>query len=364
MKKRAERTNMSDVFGTLSEHRIKDAKKEVLFSELNSLLASGLDFSHSFELLISSETNRKTKVILQELYNGVIAGSLLWQAAENSGHFSKLDSGVIRIGEQTGKLNESLGFLTDYYHKKIQQRRLVLSAIRYPLIILATAIIVVVFMMSFIVPMFEQVYARLGGELPSITKWIISISKSFPNYIIIFILLTAGIAIPLYIYKKTDAVRRIMANIFLNIPITGKIIRRSTQAHFCKLLYLLISSGVPILYSMQMLSDIITLYPYQQSFKSISEALQQGEMFSINLEKHNGLYDKKLITLLRVGEETNQLPRMLNLQAEEFEKNLEYMLKKLGDMLEPILIIFVGALVAIILISMYMPMFKLGGIVG
>jgi type IV pilus assembly protein PilC len=113
-----------------------------------------------------------------------------------------------------------------------------------------------------------------------------------------------------------------------------------------------------------MLVDIITFYPYQLSFKSIADALQHGEMFTANLEKYGNLYDKKLTTLLRVGEETNRLPHMLNMQAEEFTKNLEYLLKKLGDMLEPILIIFVGALVAIILISMYLPMFKLGGIMG
>jgi type IV pilus assembly protein PilC len=357
-----QRHNISDVFGKLSEHPVKDAKKEILFSELNSLLSSGLDFSHSFELLISSETDRKIKIILQELYNRVLSGYSLWQAVENCGKFSKLDSGVIRIGEQTGRLNDAFGFLTDYYHKKTHQRRLILSAVRYPLIILATALIVVVFMLSFIVPMFEQVYVRLGGELPSLTKWIISASKSFPNYIAVFILITAGIAIPLYIYRDTAKVRSITASVLLKLPIVGTIMKRNTQAHFCKLLYLLISSGVPLLYSIQMLVDIITFYPYQQSFKSIIEALQHGEMFTENLAKYDNLYDKKLTALLRVGEETNRLPHMLNMQAEEYTKNLEYSLKKLGDMLEPILIIFVGALVALILISMYLPMFKLGGI--
>ncbi|MDR2293308.1 MAG: type II secretion system F family protein [Prevotellaceae bacterium] len=358
------RNNFSGILGKLSEHPVKDTKKEILFSELNSLLSSGLDFSRSFELLISSENDRKTKIILQELYNRVISGYSLWQAVENCGKFSKLDSGVIRIGEQTGRLNDAFSFLTDYYHKKTHQRRLILSAIRYPLIILATAVTVVIFMMSFIVPMFEQVYVRLGGELPALTKWIISVSKSFPDYIAILILVMAGIAIPLYIYKDTKKVRSATATVLLKIPVLGPIMKRNTQAHFCKLLYLLISSGVPLLYSIQMLADIITFYPYQSSFKSIADALQHGEMFTANLEKYDKLYDKKLTTLLRVGEETNRLPHMLNMQAEELTKNLEYSLKKSGDILEPILIIFVGALVAIILVSMYLPMFKLGGIMG
>ncbi|MDR2125803.1 MAG: type II secretion system F family protein [Prevotellaceae bacterium] len=359
-----QRNNISDILGKLTEHPVKDSKKEILFSELNSLLSSGLDFSHSFELLISSENDRKIKIILQELYNRVISGYSLWQAVENCGKFSKLDSGVIRIGEQTGRLNDAFGFLSDYYHKKIHQRRLILSAIRYPLIIFATAVTVVIFMLSFIVPMFEQVYIRLGGELPSLTKWIISASKSFPNYIAVFMLIAASVAIPLYIYKDTEKVRSIMSTVLLKIPVAGTIMKRNTQAHFCKLLYLLISSGVPLLHSLQMLADIITFYPYQRSFKSIANALQHGEMFTANLEKYDKLYDKKLTALLRVGEETNRLPQMLNRQAEELTKNLEYLLKKLGDILEPALIVFVGAMVAIILISMYLPMFKLGGIMG
>ncbi|MDR1199872.1 MAG: type II secretion system F family protein [Prevotellaceae bacterium] len=356
--------NISDIFIRLSEHPVKDTKKEILFSELNSLLSSGLDFSHSFELLISGETDRRTKAMLQELYNRVISGYSLWQAVENCGKFSKLDSGVIRIGEQTGRLNDAFGFLTDYYNKKTHQRRLILSAVRYPLIILAVALTVVIFMLSVIVPMFEQVYIRLGGELPSLTQWIISVSKSFPAYIAAFIVITAGVAIPVYIYRHTAKVRSMMANVLLKMPIAGTIIKRSTQAHFCKLLYLLISSGVPLLYSIQMLVDIITFYPYQRSFKSIADALQHGEMFTANLEKYGNLYDKKLTAILRVGEETNRLPHMLDIQSEELTKSLEYSLKKLGDMLEPILIVFVGALVATILISMYLPMFKLGGIIG
>ncbi len=93
----------------------------------------------------------------------------------------------MRIGEETGRVDESLRFLADYYHKRVEQRRLVTGAISYPLIILVTAIVVLVFMITVIVPMFEQVYARMGGELPGITRWIIDFSKNFPTYLLIVI---------------------------------------------------------------------------------------------------------------------------------------------------------------------------------
>lgn len=343
---------------------IKNSRKEVLFSELHSLLSSGLDFSHSFRLLIASEEKIAMKTILQSLYDAVVGGVALWQAMKHNGNFSALDCGVIRIGEETGRLTEVLDFLANYYHKKVEQQRMISSAISYPLIILCTAIVVVIFMLGVIVPMFEQVYARMGGELPALTKWIISLSKSLPIYAAIAVSLTIIISIVLYRFRETDAVRSGIADIVMKIPIVNKIIRGHNQAQFCKLLYLLTSSGVPLLHGIDMLKTVITFYPYQHSFGIICNGLERGELFSTNLEKSPNLYNRKLTTLLRVGEETNRLSQMLQKQADDLTKELEYMLRQLGNMLEPLLILIVGTLVAVILIAMYMPMFKLGGVIG
>lgn len=352
------------ILTSLGAYKVKDGKKETLFSELHSLLSSGLDFSHSFTLLIEGETDRHIKQITGQIYKGVVQGESLWYAMEVSNHFSALDCGVIRIGEQTGRLNESLEFLTDYYHKKIEQRRMVSSAVSYPLIILCTAIVVVIFMLMFIVPMFEQVYARMGGELPTLTRWIIAISKDLPIYLFVVVTLVITTWCCLYAFRETIGVRSVLSDILLRLPIAGGVVRKSNQSHFCKLLYLLTSSGVPLLHGLEMLKSIITLYPYQNSFDAICSGLRRGELFADNLNKYPKLYDKKLTTLLKVGEETNRLPQMLLKQGEDLTKELEYRLRQLGNLLEPLLILLVGALVAVILISMYLPMFKLGGVMG
>ena len=163
---------------------IKDGKKESLFSELHSLLSSGLDFGRSFRLLIEGENDKRLKRVLESIYASVVRGQTLWESFAAGKRFSALDYGVLRIGEETGRVDESLRFLADYYHKRVEQRRLVTGAISYPLIILVTAIVVLVFMITVIVPMFEQVYARMGGELPGITRWIIGFSKNFPTYLL------------------------------------------------------------------------------------------------------------------------------------------------------------------------------------
>ncbi len=356
--------DISDIIKKLSAKPVKDTRKETLFSELHSLLSSGLDFSHAFRLLIESETDKNVKAILGRLYREVIAGSSLWQAMDGCGKFSALDCGVVRIGEETGRLTESLAFLTDYYRKKIQQARMVSSAVSYPLIIMVMAIVVVIFMLAVIVPMFEQVYSRMGGELPGMTQWIISVSKRFPYYAAVIALVVIGGGVLLYMFRETPAVRSALAGIGLSMPVAGDIIRKNHQASFCKLLYLLTSSGVPLLTGIRMLRSIIRFYPYECSFDAIARGLEKGELFSSNLEKYPRLYEKKLTTLLRVGEETNRLPQMLQKQGEDLTKELEHRLRGLGNILEPALILVVGALVAVILISMYLPMFKLGGIMG
>lgn len=351
-------------FGLSSSGTLNGETKELLFSELLSLLSSGLDFSHSFSLLIASESDKRMKMLLQNIFYDIIAGNSLWAAMQKSGRFLSLDYGVVRIGEETGRLKESLEFLADYYAKKTAQQRMVVSAVSYPLIIMCVAIVVVVFMLMVIVPMFEQVYSRMGGELPVLTQWIISISSTLPLYAGIIVTFIIGVAVMLYLLRDNVSVKSGKAEFLLKIPFVGKIIAKHYQAHFCKLLYLLTISGVSLLSGIVMLKNVLTFYPYSVSFSSISEGLERGESLTSGLEKTPQLYSRKMITLLKVGEETNTVPQMLKRQGEDISKELEYNIKQLGSLLEPILIIVVGVLVSVILISMYLPMFRLGDIVG
>lgn len=228
---------------------IKDSKKEMIFSELNSLLTAGLDFSRAFELLISEEGDEKIKSTLVKIYSSVVKGNSLWISMEENGQFIPIDYGVIKIGEETGRIAEALAFLSDYYHKKIAQTRMINSAISYPLIIIFTATVVVVFMVLVIVPMFEQVYSRMGGELPVMTKLIIAFSKSFPVWMGVFSI-TGGIsATVLYLLRNEDLVKRNTSALLLKLPLINTIIKKNYQSRFCKLLYLLTGSGVPLLFS-------------------------------------------------------------------------------------------------------------------
>lgn len=339
---------------------IKDKKKYLLFSQLHSLLSSGLNFSHSFDLLIKGEHKKKETRLLKDIYNKVLIGNEFWKSLEMTGAFTELDCGVIRIGEETGKIDQSLMFLSDYYQKKNEQKRMLTSALSYPLIIIVTAFLVLFFMITVVVPMFEQVYSRMGGNLPEITRFIIGLSSHFPLFFILTgSIMLFGITINI-IYGKAEWYQQFTSKLLLQIPFIGKLISKHYQAQFCKLLYLLVSSDVPLLRSLMMLESIIRFYPYRKSFFEIAAGLRKGTSFWENMERYPNIYDYKLITLLRVGEETNSLGNMLSQQSKDITSELEHELKQLGNILEPILILGVGIIVAVVLIAMYMPMFQLG----
>lgn len=340
-------------------NRFTDKKKYLFFSQLHSLLKSGLSFSHSFELLIENGSKEESKM-LQGIYNDILSGNELWVALKKSGNFSDLDCGVIRIGEETGKLDQSLEFLNRYYNKKYEQRRILISALSYPLIILVVASLVLTFMILVVVPMFEQAYSRMGGELPRITHLIIKLSGSSSAFFTIIAILVILFFAVRHFYGKSEKYRQVSANILLNLPFAGDLVKLYYQSQFCQLMHLLISANIPLLRSLRMLEDIIRFYPFAISFGNISGQIIKGESLGENLEKYKKIYNKKLVALIKVGEETNSLDKMLSQQAEDTTTELEYKLKQLGNMLEPILILVIGIIVAFILIAMYMPLFKLG----
>lgn len=343
--------------------KISDSHKEILFSELYSLLTSGIDFNRSLMLIIQNEKNVGMKNLLLNIQKDVIGGRALWQSMSKNRTFSNLDSGVIRIGEETGKISESLFFLSDFYNKKIAQKRMIISAVSYPIIILVTAVLVFIFMIMVIVPLFVDVYSRTGGELPGITVAVMTFSDNFRYYLFALCVLGIGIILVFNPKQKNEKIQKLKANILLNTPVVGQMLRLHYQSNFCKLLYLLYGSGITLLHSVEMLVEILTFYPYNRSFISIAEGISNGGSFSGNVAKFPNLYDHRLLTLLQVGEETNTLSTMLDKQGKEFTSRLEYKIKQLGSIMEPLLILFIGILVATILISMYLPMFKLGTVI-
>ena len=206
-------------------YRFNDKKKLTFFSQLQTLLKSGLGFSRSFSLIIDGAEGGD-RTLLEQLYNRVIAGESLWEALESEKSFSRLDSGVIRIGETTGRLHDALAFLTDYYAGKVEQKRMIVNALSYPMITLCIAAVVLVFMLMVVVPMFRQVYSRMGGELPALTEAMIRISEAMPSILAV----VSASAVIAYACRKflrdSEKYRRLSSRVILKLPIAGELVKK------------------------------------------------------------------------------------------------------------------------------------------
>lgn len=333
--------------------------KRTFFSQLQTLIRSGLSFSRAFELIIEG-AKTKEKALYIRIFDEVVSGKELWRSLEADKAFTELDRSVVRIGEETGLLVDALEFLTDYYQKREEQKRMVTSALSYPIITLSIAVIVLVFMLLVVVPMFEQVYARMGGELPAITRQIIGMSESAPAVLGIMVLLGLSMYGVRHMFGSSDKYQSITSGIVMRLPLVSGLIRKYQVSRFSRIMHLLVSSDVPILHALYLMRGIITFYPYRQSIEEVCRMIEKGQTLTGGMDKYENLYGKRFLVLLKVGEETNSIEQMLLTQANDTNAELEHEIKQLNNIVEPFLILAIGIIVAFVLIAMYMPMFKLG----
>lgn len=338
---------------------MKHFDKKTFYSQLQTLIRSGLSFSRAFELIIDGAKS-KERTVYVHIFEEVVSGKELWHALEVDNSFTELDRSVVRIGEETGRLSDALEFLEDYYRKREEQKKMVTNALSYPLITLTVAAVVLIFMLMVVVPMFEQVYARMGGELPAVTRGIIRVSESAPAALGTILLIGLSLYGLKHFYGSSDRYQSIISGLILKFPLVSGLVKKYNITRFCRIMHLLVSSDVPILQSLYLMQGIVTFYPYRKSIVEICRTIEKGRTLADGMELYEDLYGRRLNVLLKVGEETNSLERMLLTQADDTNAELEHEIRQLNSIAEPLLILAIGIIVAFVLIAMYMPMFKLG----
>lgn len=342
----------------LFNRKIPDKKKESFYCELGILLSSGIDIKTSLEIIVKEQKKDSEKKLFAAIRDSVVSGASLSEAVLSSGKFSMYEYYSLKIGEESGTLNTVLSDLTDYFSKKIRQRRQVVSALTYPLLVIFTAILSVCFMMVFIVPLFEDVFRRFQGELPSLTRFIIGISEKISNNIGYLFLLIAGLIVLYFIVRKKNWYRKITSLIALKTPVFGEIIKKIYLARFCQSMALLTGSKTPMLRSIQLVGTMLSFYPYERALKQIESDILHGKNLYQGMEKFS-IFDAKIVSLTKVGEEVNQLDKIFNKLNLQYSDEVEHKIKVLSNLLEPVMILLVGFMVAVILISMYLPLFQL-----
>ncbi|MCR9155554.1 MAG: type II secretion system F family protein [Bacteroidetes bacterium] len=342
----------------LGSQNLKDNFKEYFYAELALLLDSGLNMKSALELLMEQEKKPQYQQLISELIIDLTAGAKFSQTLKVKRKFSAYEYFSVQIGEETGSLGQIFKGLSEYYAQRINQRRNFIGALTYPLVIFFTAILAISFMFLFMVPMFKEVFNRMGNELPWLTQKVIVLSENFSSLLLAFLLFAILLFLIHLRFKKTESYQNQLGLIILRIPFLGPMMLRNYSLRMLQSLRLLLESKIPLTQALELCSQMITFYPLQKALLEARDSVLKGASFHEGI-KFNKLFSSKLIGLVKVGEETNQMAKLLGKLCDQTEKEIEHQSKVLGNIIEPLIIVFLGAFVAIILISMYLPMFQL-----
>ncbi len=338
-------------------------KKEQWYAELNVLLRSGIDLKSGLELLAETQKKEQDGKMIEEMLRELINGSSFSEIVKKNKAFSDYEYYAIRIGEQTGQLAKITEELGQFYKRKNDLKREITSAMTYPIIVMITAMVVIVFMLKYVVPMFVDIFKQNKVELPGITEMIISFSKFIENQGWLLVILIIASFFGLKYIAKKEWFRKIWGRIQLKIPILGDYFRKIYMAQFTQALALLTSAKVPMVESISLVTNMINFYPLQDGLKKTKKKVISGGKLSTAFAAHE-IFDKKMIAMVRVAEETNQTELIFQKLNEQYNQQVQYQSRVISNVLNPILTIMVGVLVGVILVAMYLPMFKLSSVIG
>lgn len=344
---------------TFQKKRITDSLKEEFYSEVFLLLQSGLDLKGSIEIFSNQQKNEDVRKIFREIEEKLIKGSSFPDTLKEFPDFSPYEYYSLKIGEESGQLSDVLMELGDYYQRKIKQRKQLVSAFSYPAVILLTAVIAVAFMMNFIVPLFADAFKRFNTDLPALTLFIVRLSGLFRHYWWLFLLITVGVGFAIYSLRGIDKVRMWLNEKIVLIPFIGALLQKIYLARFCQSMALMASSRTPLISSLELVGKMVGYYPLKTALNEVRQEIYKGKMLNEAMASRK-FFDQRMISLVKVGEETNKLDVIFKKLYEQYSSEADHQTTMLNSMLEPILIVIVGGLVAIILVAMYLPMFKIG----
>jgi type IV pilus assembly protein PilC len=218
-------------------------------------------------------------------------------------------------------------------------------------------------MLLFIVPMFNDIFKRFGGELPYMTRVIINLSGFIKSYFLLVLAIFGGGGYLLYRNREQPGMRKFTSQLARRIPVIGRIIYAVQLARFCSSMALLLSSKVPIIRSINLISQMITFYPIQITLEAMARDIMNGEGLHESMARFP-VYSRKMVSLLKVGEEVNKLDVFFEKLSQQYSTDVDHQTGLLNTFLEPVMIIFLGVVVGFILLSMYLPMFQVSTSIG
>ena len=322
-----------------------------------TLLRAGVTILDAIHILAQQVESKALRKALTDIYYELREGNPLSQAFSKYPRiFEPLVINLLQSGEMSGRIDESLDRLATHFEKAYTTRQKVVSAMTYPVIVMVLAVGVVIFLLTSIVPMFVEMFASFGGELPLLTRFVMGASDFVQGYWYILVALAGLLAGGLWMVKRNDKGRYMLDSVLLKLPLFGNILKKAALARMTRTLSSLFSSSVPILTALTMVEKVVGNQVIGKVVLQSRDSLERGESLTAPMVGH-WAFPPLIPHMISIGEETGALDHMLERVAEFYEKEVDAETDKLKAMIEPLMIVFLAGLVGTIVMAIMLPMF-------
>ncbi len=343
---------------------IKQKDIAIFTRQLATMMKAGVPLLQAFDIVARGSTNPRLTKLLNEIRNDVETGTSLSTAfRKHPLHFDSLYCNLVEAGEAGGILEALLDRLALYQEKTIAIKQKIKSALMYPIAVIVVAFVVLTVIMLFVIPAFEDVFTSFGGELPAPTQFVIALSKFFVAYwYIIFFVLFGGGYMFFETWKRSEKMQKGMDRLLLRIPVFGDLINKSIIARWTRTLSTMFAAGVPLVEALDSVGGASGNAVYQEATEQIQKDVSTGSALTTSMTT-TGVFPTMVLQMAAIGEESGSLDHMLSKAAEFYENEVDEMVKGLSSLMEPFIIVILGVLIGGIVVSMYLPIFKLGAVV-
>ncbi len=344
--------------------KVKGKDIAVFTRQLSTMLKAGVPLLQSFDIVARGSANPKLTRLLLDIKSDIETGTSLSAAfRKHPMHFDALYCNLVEAGEAAGILEALLDRLATYQEKSIELQGKIKSALIYPVAVLSVAFIVVAVIMIFVVPSFKDIFTSFGAELPLPTLIVIQISEFFVSY---WWAIFGGIGLGLYMFiqswKRSPNMQKSMDRMLLKVPIFGPLVHKAAVARWSRTLSTMFAAGVPLVEALDSVGGAAGNAVFADATEQIQRDVSTGIALTSAMQTA-GVFPNMVLQMSNIGEESGALDQMLGKVADFYEGEVDEAVKGLSTLMEPIIIVVLGTLVGGIVVSMYLPIFKLGQVV-
>ena len=355
-----------DIFESIPFFQPKVTTKDIVIftRQLSTMIDAGLPLVQSLEILGDQQENVTFKKILVEIRRDVETGNTFADAMKKHPKiFNNLYCNMIDAGEVGGILDTILNRLAIFMEKNMVLTKKVKGALTYPLICLCISIVILAVILIFVVPVFDKMFADFGSSLPALTQMVVNMSNAVQHYFV-FIVLGAGFVV--FVLKKIYSTEkgRIKGDaLLLKLPVFGTLINKVAVAKFTRTLSTMLQSGVPILESLNVVGRTAGNKIIEIAIFRVADAISEGRTIAEPLEE-TGVFPSMVVQMINVGESTGALDTMLEKIADFYDEEVDQAVENMTAMIEPFMMVFLGGMIGTLVVSMYLPIFKMGSVVN